>query len=495
MGTDPKGFMKYGRELPAKRRVDERIKDYNELYEPFPVGKVIKQSSRCMDCGVPFCHAACPLGNLIPDFNEAVQAGDWQKAYKVLSATNNFPEFTGRICPAPCEQSCVLGINQSPVTIEQIEKEIIERAFQRGYVKALPPANRTGKKVAIVGSGPAGLAAAAQLNRAGHWVTVYEKADRAGGLLRYGIPDFKLEKWVIDRRLDLLKAEGISFELGIEIGVDVRAEELVRDHDAVVLAGGASVPRSLQQIEGWGMPGIHFAMDYLTQSNKRVAGDSVSPNQEITATGLDVVVIGGGDTGADCVGTANRQGAKTVTQIEIMAEPPSQPEANTWPNWPLILRTSTSHEEGGQRAWALLTEAFLADSQGRLRAIRTVKVEWGTAEKGKSGFVKVPGTEREWPCQLLLVAAGFTSAKYKGMLEQLGLNLDKSGKLSAYGKLDYQTAIDKVFTAGDMRRGASLVVWAISEGRECARSVDTFLCANGQVSKLPTKGKLAGLTE
>lgn len=486
--------MKYDREMPAKRSVEERVQDYRELYRPFPEAKVVEQATRCMDCGVPFCHAGCPLGNLIPDFNEAVQAKDWKLAYELLTSTNNFPEFTGRICPAPCEQACVLGINQSPVAIEQLEKEIIERAFQHGYVVPNPPVFRSGKRVAVVGSGPAGLAAAAQLNQAGHLVTVFERADRAGGLLRYGIPDFKLEKWVLDRRLDILKAEGIVFRLNANIGVNIDANELVKEYDAIVLAGGSTVPRELNQTKGWGLPGIYFAMDYLTQSNRRIAGDRLEHASAINAAGLDVVVIGGGDTGADCVGTANRQGARSVTQIEIMDRPPNSREPDIWPNWPMVLRTSTSHEEGCEREWSILTEEFLPDPHGQLRAIRTSEIKWGTNSLGKSGFVRIENSERELPCQLLLVATGFVSPKYEGMLQQMGIDVNERGNVSTGADTPYQTNSDKVFVAGDMRRGASLVVWAISEGRECARSVDEFLKVDKKESTLATKGELAGLT-
>ncbi len=488
--ADPKGFLQETRELPAKRPVEVRKADWKELYEPMAEEKTIKQASRCMDCGVPFCHNGCPLGNIIPEFNDAVYEEDWQQAWQILSETNNFPEFTGRICPAPCESACVLGINQPPVAIEHIEKSIAEEAFARGYARPNPPSNRTGKKVSVIGSGPAGLAAAAQLNKAGHTVTVYERNTRVGGLLRYGIPDFKMEKHIIDRRIALMEAEGISFKVNANVGGNVDAKQLVRESDAVVLAGGSTIPRDIPS-PGRQFKGVHFAMDFLEQNNKRVAGDDQSSVEEIHAKGLDVVVIGGGDTGADCVGTSNRHGAKSVTQIEIMGKPPTDREPNNWPNWPMILRTSTSHEEGCEREWAVLTEAFLGDEDGKLRAIKTVNIRWAKDASGRNTFVKIEGTERELPCQLLLIAAGFLHPQHEGLLTTLGVGLDARRNVAASPEHNYQTSVPKVFAAGDMRRGQSLVVWAISEGRECARSVDAFL--NGGESMLESKdgGKLA----
>jgi glutamate synthase (NADPH/NADH) small chain len=488
--SNPTGFLQATRELPATRPIDERKADWNELYVPMSEEKTIQQASRCMDCGVPFCHNGCPLGNIIPEFNDAVYEEDWQEAWNILSETNNFPEFTGRICPAPCESACVLGINQPPVAIEHIEKSIAEEAFARGYARPIPPNNRTGKKVAVIGSGPAGLAAAAQLNKAGHTVTVYERNTRVGGLLRYGIPDFKLEKRIIDRRVALMEAEGIRFETNADVGGNVDAKQLVRESDAVVLAGGSTIPRDIPS-PGRQFRGAHFAMDFLEQNNKRVAGDTLTGKEEIHAKGLDVVVIGGGDTGADCVGTSNRHGAKSVTQIEIMPMPPTDRDANNWPNWPMILRTSTSHEEGCEREFAVLTEEFLGDETGQLRAVKTVEIRWAKDASGRNTFVKVPGTERELPCQLLLIAAGFMHPQHEGLLSKLGVGLDGRRNVAASPEHNYQTSVPKVFAAGDMRRGQSLVVWAISEGRECARSVDAFL--NGGTSVLESKddGKLA----
>ena len=488
--ADPRGFLTHTRELPAKRDVDIRKQDWKELYEPMSEEKTVKQASRCMDCGVPFCHSGCPLGNIIPEFNDAVYQDDWQLAWNILSETNNFPEFTGRICPAPCEAACVLGINQPAVAIEHIEKSIAEEAFARGYARPNPPSSRTGKTVAVVGSGPAGLAAAAQLNKAGHSVTVYERNSRIGGLLRYGIPDFKMEKNIIDRRVDLMKAEGISFEVNANVGVNVDAKDLVRSNDAVVLAGGSTVPRDIPA-PGRQLNGVHFAMEFLEQNNKRVAGDDQTGEIAIHANGLDVVVIGGGDTGADCVGTSNRHGAKSVTQIEIMAMPPTERDVDTWPNWPMVLRTSSSHEEGCDRKFAILTEEFLGDEDGKLRAIKIVEIRWGKDQTGRSTFVKVEDTEKEIPCQLLLIAAGFTNPLHEGMLEQLSVGFDARGNVAASPDYNYQTSIPGVYAAGDMRRGQSLVVWAISEGRECARAVDSFL--TGEKSSLEGRevGKLA----
>ena len=466
--------MKYDRELPGKRPVEVRKTDWQELYEPMAEERTVTQAARCMDCGVPFCHSGCPLGNIIPEFNDAVYEEDWREAFEILSSTNNFPEFTGRICPAPCEAACVLGINAPPVAIEHIEKSIAEEAFQRGYARPSPPSSRTGKTVAVIGSGPAGLAAAAQLNKAGHTVTVYERNTRVGGLLRYGIPDFKLEKWVIDRRVDLMEAEGIKFRTNANVGENVDAKKLVREHDAVVLAGGSTIPRDIPS-PGREAQGVHFAMQFLEQNNKRVAGDDLSDTFEISARDKDVIVIGGGDTGADCVGTSNRQGARSVTQIEIMPMPPSDRNPDSWPNWPMILRTSTSHEEGCEREWAVLTEEFVKDEEGALCAVKTVNIRWGRDQTGRNTFVKIPGTERELPCQLLLIAAGFMHPQHEGLLQQLGVGLDGRKNVAASPEHNYQTSVPKVFAAGDMRRGQSLVVWAIAEGRECARSVDSFL--------------------
>jgi glutamate synthase (NADPH/NADH) small chain len=488
--ADPQGFLKHTRQLPEKREVAVRKKDWKELYEPMAEQKTIEQASRCMDCGVPFCHSGCPLGNIIPEFNDAVYEEDWQLAYEILSETNNFPEFTGRICPAPCEAACVLGINQPPVAIEHIEKSIAEEAFKRGYARPQPPQSRTGKQVAIVGSGPAGLAAAAQLNKAGHTVTVYERNTRIGGLLRNGIPDFKLEKHVIDRRIELMEAEGIKFEVNANVGENVDAKQLVRQSDAVVLAGGSTVPRDIPA-PGRELKGIHFAMDFLDQNNKRVAGDDLSHLEEIHARGKDVVVIGGGDTGADCVGTSNRHGASSVTQIEIMPMPPAMRDEHSWPNWPMILRTSTSHEEGCERQFAMLTEAFLGDDEGNLHAIQVVEIRWQKDASGRNTFVKQEETRREIPCQLLLIAAGFLHPQHQGLLEQLGVGLDARKNVAASPEHNYQTSVPKVFAAGDMRRGQSLVVWAIAEGRECARAVDAFLSEGESVLESRDNGKLA----
>lgn len=470
--ADPKGFLKYDRELPNSRDPKKRIRDYKEIYEDFDQDKTIKQAARCMDCGVPFCHNGCPLGNIIPEFNDAVYEEDWLRAFQILQDTNNFPEFTGRICPAPCEAACVLGINRPPVAIEHIEKSIAEVAFEKGYIRPKPPTLRTGRKVAIVGSGPAGLAAATQLNKVGHTVTVYERNDRIGGLLRYGIPDFKLEKWVVERRIAIMEAEGIRFKTNANVGVNVSAVKLVDDHDAVVLCGGSTVPRDLP-VPGRDLKGVHFAMEFLEQNNRRVAGDPVAQDEAILATGKNVLVIGGGDTGSDCVGTSNRHKAKSVTQIELLTQPPAERDINSWPNWPMILRTSSSHEEGGKREWAILTKEFLGDEEGNLKAVRIVNIEWSVNEKtGRNSFNEIPDTEKVIPCELALLAIGFVHPQYEGMLEQLQIEL--TGRKNV-ADTDYQTSAEKVFVAGDMRRGQSLVVWAISEGREAARKVDEFL--------------------
>ena len=459
------GFMKFDREMPKSRDPKERIKDYKEVYNPLDKEKVKQQASRCMDCGVPFCHNGCPLGNNIPDFNDAVYQGKWEDAIKILSSTNNFPEFTGRICPAPCEASCVLSINNKPVTIEYIEKTIAEQAFEKGYIKANPPKHRTGKRIAIVGSGPAGLAAAAQLNKAGHWVTVFERSDRIGGLLRYGIPDFKLEKTVIERRVRIMEQEGIIFRTNAHVGVNISAKHLKDEFDAIVMCGGASAPRDLP-IPGRKLNGVHYAMDFLPQQNKRVAGDRIFSG-EILATDKNVLVIGGGDTGSDCVGTSNRQNAKSVTQIEL-----DRADNNPWPLWPMILNTSSSHEEGVARQWAILTKEFLGDNTGRLTGLKIVDIKWGVNPQGKMGFEEIAGTERIIPCELALLAIGFVGAEKGGMVEELKLEIDERGNIRTE---NYMTSQEGIFAAGDIRRGQSLVVWAISEGRETARAVDTWL--------------------
>lgn len=470
--ADPKGFMKYTRELPATRNPKERVEDYKELYEEFPAEKTVSQASRCMDCGIPFCHNGCPLGNIIPEFNDAVYQEDWATAFDILSSTNNFPEFTGRICPAPCEAACVLGINQPPVAIEHIEKSIAEMAFAKGYIRPQPPQVRTGKKITVVGSGPAGLAAAAQLNKAGHSVTVYERNTRPGGLLRYGIPDFKLDKGIVERRVALMEAEGIKFKVNAEVGKNVNAKKLLEESDAMVLCGGSTIPRDLK-LPGRELKGVYFAMEFLDQNNKRVAGDNIPEKSAIMATGKQVVVIGGGDTGADCVGTSNRHKAKSVTQLEIMPMPPQERDMVTWPNWPMVLRTSTSHEEGCERQWAINTKAFIGDKKGNLKAIQIVKVEWAKDEAtGRYSFQEVEGSVQEIPCDMVLIAAGFLHPQHEGLLKKLGVDLTDRGNVQ---DLDYKTSVDKVFAAGDMRRGQSLVVWAIAEGREAARRVDEYL--------------------
>jgi len=480
----PTGFLEFTRELPSKRPVQERVKDYNEFIERYSAEKLNQQAARCMNCGIPFCHSGCPLGNVIPEFNDAVYRKSWKEAYDILSSTNNFPEFTGRICPAPCESACVLGINQPAITIEEIEKHIIEIAFEQGLVKPRKHIPRTGKKVAVVGSGPAGLAAAAQLNYAGHTVTLFERDDAPGGLLRYGIPDFKLEKWVIDRRLEVMEEEGVTFKCNANVGVNVSLNDLLREYHAIVLAGGSTVPRDLN-IPGRELNGVHFAMEFLKQQNKRVANKDPFANaniesniypEVISATEKNVVVIGGGDTGSDCVGTSNRHGAISVTQFELMPKPPSSRTAfMPWPTYPMILKTSSSHEEGAERDWAIATKAFVGDENGNLKALRIVDLEWKILEDGRpANFVEIAGTEREIPCELALLAMGFVHPQHNGMIDELGVELDERGNVKATEK-DYQTNISKIFTCGDMRRGQSLVVWAISEGRECARKADEFL--------------------
>jgi|CXWL01.1.fsa_nt_gi glutamate synthase (NADPH/NADH) small chain len=486
----PTGFKEFSRELPGKQPVQERLLHYNEFVTRYSDEKLNHQAARCMNCGVPFCHYGCPLGNVIPEFNDAVYKQDWKEAYAILSSTNNFPEFTGRICPAPCEAACVLGINQPAITIEEIEKHIIEIAFEKGFVKPRKPNLRSGKKVAVIGSGPAGLAAAAQLNYAGHAITVFERDDAPGGLLRYGIPDFKLEKWVINRRIKVMEEEGIIFKCLANVGVNVSINDLLREFNAIVLAGGSTVPRDLC-IPGRELNGVHFAMDFLKQNNKRVANltpvlptggeggiESNMLNEEVKATGKNIVVIGGGDTGSDCAGTSNRQNAKSVTQFELLPKPPEERnDFMPWPTYPMLLKTTTSHEEGANRQWAVATKEFIGDVEGNLKSLKIVDLEWKIVDGRPAQFVEQPGSEREIPCELALLAMGFVHPQHVGFISDLGIDLDEKGNVKASEK-DYRTNISKIFTAGDMRRGQSLVVWAISEGRECARKVDEFLNNN-----------------
>ena len=480
----PTGFKEFTRQLPTKRPVAERLNDYNEFVYRYSDTQLNEQSSRCMDCGVPFCHNGCPLGNVIPEFNNAVYNKEWKEAYDILASTNNFPEFTGRICPAPCESACVLGINRPAIAIEEIEKHIIEIAFDKGFVQAHIPNVRTGKKIAVVGSGPAGLAAAAQLNIAGHTVTVFERDDAPGGLLRYGIPDFKLEKWVIDRRINLMTEEGIIFKCNANVGVNISINDLLREYNAIVLAGGSTRPRDLN-IPGRELKGVHFAMEFLKQQNKRIAGKDPFANADfesniydepIIAADKNVVVIGGGDTGSDCVGTSNRHGAKTVTQFELLPKPPGErTELMPWPSYPMTLKITSSHEEGADRKWTTATKEFIGDTEGNLKALKIVTLEWKTPPGGgPAAFSELPGSGQEIPCELALLSMGFVHPQKEGMLTELDIDLDERGNIKATEK-DYQTNISKIFTAGDMRRGQSLVVWAISEGRECARKVDQFL--------------------
>ncbi len=477
------GFMEYGRKDESYIPVKDRIKNYKEFTKPLKENELKDQGARCMDCGIPFCHSGCPLGNLIPDFNDAIYQGKWEKAAEILHSTNNFPEFTGRLCPAPCEEACVLGINEDPVSIENIEKNIVETAFENGWITPNPPSKRTGKKVVVVGSGPAGLAAAQQLNRAGHHVTILERDEKIGGLLRFGIPDFKMEKNVIDRRLKILEAEGIEFKTGVHVGVDIKAKELKNDFDAVVLCGGATVRRQLP-IPGADLKGVVQAMDFLPQNNRRVDGIK-DLGKEILATRKDVVVIGGGDTGSDCIGTSIRQEANSVTNFEIMPmATESRPKHQPWPFWPMRLRTSTSHKEGANRVFSISTKEFIGDANGNLKALKTIEVEWEFTKGQRPRLKEVPGTEREWKCELALLALGFTGSE-SSIAHQLGLEMDQRTNIKA-SESDYATNVPGVFVAGDQRRGQSLIVWAISEGRQAAHHVDSYLMGH---SDLPLKGE------
>jgi len=474
------GFMEYDRETPQPRPVAERLKDYKEIYQPMDEYKVIRQAARCMDCGVPFCHSGCPLGNLCPEWNDLVYRGQWEKAWERLSATNNFPEFTGRLCPALCEEACVLGIHEAPTAIQLIEKTIIEYAFSHGFVKPVLPAKRTGKRVAVVGSGPAGLAAAQQLNRSGHDVMVFEKNEKPGGLLRYGIPDFKLEKWVIDRRLEVLSAEGVKFVTNTDPDTDT-----LKAFDAVVLATGAGRPRDLP-IPGRELNGIHFALDFLTQQNRLLssAADGTQQWGKINAKGKSVIVIGGGDTGSDCVGTALRQGAAAVHSFEIMPMPPkARSEDCPWPFWPMKLRTSSSHKEGGDRFWSIVTKEFKGYN-GQVRSLTTVNVEWSKPKKRgeRPQLSENPNTLQEWHADLVLLALGFLGPETDGVIARLGVAVDSRSNIKTGA--DYQTSVPGVFAAGDSRRGQSLIVWAVAEGRDCAAAVDKWLMGASGLPKL-----------
>ena len=473
------GFKEFERQDETYTSVIDRVKNYKEFTVPLLDKEITKQGSRCMDCGIPFCHSGCPLGNLIPDFNHMVHQGEWQKASWILHSTNNFPEFTGRLCPAPCEQACVLGIIEDPVSIENIEKNIVERAFKEGWIKPQPPKNRTNKTIAVIGSGPAGLAAAQQLNRAGHTVTVFERDDEIGGLLRYGIPNFKMEKGIIDRRIEILKAEGIIFKVNVNVGVNYDVKDL-KSFDSLVLCGGSTKSRSLPT-PGIDADGVVQAMNFLTQQTK-VLFDKEVKNQ-IMATDKDVIVIGGGDTGSDCIGTSNRQGAKSVVNFEIMPKPPGHRSASTpWPFWPLKLKTSSSHKEGVERNWLINTKEFIKDKDGKLIALKTINVQWKVIPGKRPKLIEIAGTEKIWPCDLALLALGFTGPE-STLADKLGIDKDERSNYKAmYGK--YQTNISNIFTAGDMRRGQSLIVWAISEGREAARQVDIYLMGK---SELPSK--------
>jgi len=478
------GFLEIERQDRTSEKPEVRINNYHEFVRPLPAPEVSKQAARCMDCGIPFCHQGCPVNNLIPDWNNLVYRDQWRTASESLHSTNNFPEFTGRICPAPCEASCTLNIIDNPVTIKTIECQIVDRAWEEGWIQPVMAPKKTGKTVAVVGSGPAGMAAAQQLARAGHSVTLFEKADRIGGLLRYGIPDFKMEKHLIDRRMRQMEAEGVAFRTNVEVGVTVSMDMLCADYDAVVLSGGAEAPRDLP-VTGRELDGIHFAMDFLTQQNKRVAGDSeakAAPNGTLSAKGKHVVVIGGGDTGSDCIGTSNRHGAASVTQFEIMPQPPAKENKPlVWPDWPLKLRTSSSHQEGCERDWAVQTKRAIGEN-GKITALECVRVDWQLGNGGQMKLVEVPGSEFTIKADLVLLAMGFVGPKKAGLVEQSGVELDARGNVKA-PLTNYQTSKSKIFSCGDMRRGQSLVVWAIREGRQCARGVDEFLMGSSELPR------------
>jgi glutamate synthase (NADPH) small chain len=472
----PIGFLEIERKDRPYEKVEARLKTWKEFVHPLPPAEVGKQGARCMDCGIPFCHNGCPVNNIIPEWNELVRRDRWRDALEVLHSTNNFPEFTGRICPAPCEASCTLNIDDNPVAIKSIECAIVDRGWEEGWIQPLVPAKKTGKRVAVVGSGPAGMAAAQQIARAGHSVTLFEKADRIGGLLRYGIPDFKMEKRLIDRRMRQMEAEGVEFRTGVEVGQTVSIKSLLEGYDAVALTGGAEWPRDLE-VPGRELSGVHFAMDFLVPQNKRVAGDDevrAAPRGTISAKGKHVIVIGGGDTGSDCVGTSNRQGAASVTQLEVMPQPPEKENKSlTWPDWPLKMRTSSSHEEGAARDFAVLTRRCVG-KDGRVEALECVRVDWVKGSDGRMAMAEMPGSSFTLKADLVLLAMGFLGPRKAGMLEESAVALDARGNVAA-GTRDYRTSVPRLFTAGDMRRGQSLVVWAIREGRQCARSIDESL--------------------
>ena len=468
---DPVGFKKYNRKTIPRRKSTKRIEDWKEIYTSWSSKESHEQSSRCMDCGIPFCNNGCPLGNLIPEFNDLVSEGNWEEAIIRLHSTNNFPEFTGRICPAPCEAACTLSINSDPVTIEMIEKTITDTAWDNGWIKPEKPKFRTNKNIAVVGSGPAGLAAAQQLNRAGHYVTVFERNEVIGGLLSIGIPEFKLEKKIVNRRIDQMKKEGIKFQVNTDVGVDIKHSDLIKEYDAICLAGGSTVPRDLN-IKGRDQKGIHFAMDYLSQQNSILRGDKIL-DKKINAKGKNVVIIGGGDTGADCLGTSIRQNAKNIIQIEILPRPPiERNEDNPWPNWPMIFKSSSAHEEGGERDYNILTKSFISDSGNNVKQLECVRVEW-IEESNKKIMKEIPNSNFTIEAELVLIAMGFTNPQHEGLLNDLKLNYDDRGNVKANEKM--QSNIDKIFTCGDMHRGQSLVVHAIASGRKCARNIDVFL--------------------